>query len=73
MNQYHHEEGPNVSPGFNVLNDVSFQSAVRVYTVLPHHDCIVLDPILLFPGNCNVKKMTITAIATPESSAAERI
>ena len=63
---------PNVSPSGTVLKTTLSQSPVLVKTVLPHHFMMLFAPISPFLGYCNVKKMTITEIATPESSAAER-
>lgn len=67
----YHVDGPNFPPSGTVLNATAFQSPVFWKTVLPHQDCIELSPIFPFSGYCKQKKINTTAIATPESIAAD--
>jgi len=59
--------GPKVWPSASVMKGTPFESAVFCQTVLPHQ-LRVTPP----RGNWRQKKIRMTPIATPESSAAER-
>lgn len=65
---YDQVAGPKVSPGATVLNGAPMASSVFIQTVFPHQ--LMNTPSF---GSCSEKKITIRAIATPESKAAERM
>jgi len=60
--------GPNVPPLGSGRKGIPFASAVFCQTVLPHHFRLI-PPL----GNWRQKNIKTSAIATPESIAAERI
>lgn len=63
---------PKAAPGASASNGVEFPSALSNAPLFPHHKLMVFAPMVPFRGYCRQKKMTITEMARPESSPADR-
>jgi hypothetical protein len=68
---FHQLDGPNVPLSGSVLCGTPTKSSVLVYTVFPHHLCMLFSPILPLFGYCSVKYTISRPTAYPASNPAD--